>query len=179
MASLLFICGMPGSGKSSFGKRLANKLAWSFLDLDELITRVSGNAPQQIILNSGETDFRQIEAEILRTTSSLSNHVIACGGGTPCFNDNLTWMKKQGVVAYLDLPLKTIHQRILQSEGFKKRPLLGDSPELVFENLSKTWDGREFYYSQIDWKINGLDLKLPAIMEEFQKQLAAFNEASH
>jgi shikimate kinase len=179
MSSLLFICGMPGSGKSSFGKRLANKLGWSFLDLDERITETSGQSPQQLIILSGEDEFRRIESEILRSTAGKENHVIACGGGTPCFHDNLAWMKKHGLVAYLELPLKTIHQRILQSEGFKKRPLLGNAPELVIENLSKTWSDRESFYSQIDWKINGLDLKLPAIIEEFQKRLAAFNEASH
>lgn len=179
MASLLFICGMPGSGKSSFGKRLANKLGWSFLDLDERITETSGRSPQKLIISSGEVEFRRIESEILRSIAGKDKHVIACGGGTPCFHDNLIWMEKQGIVAYLELPLKTIHQRILQSEGFKKRPLLGNSPGLVFENLSRTWSVRESYYSQIDWKINGLDLKFPAIIEEFQKRLAAFNEASH
>ena len=129
MQQLLFICGMPGSGKSTLGKRLANKLLYDFQDLDKCIEKHSGLTPAALIHTFGEAHFREIEAEVLRTISFQNSCVVSCGGGTPCFHDNLNWMKEHGNLLFIDVPLVSLMQRILQADGLKKRPLLGENPE--------------------------------------------------
>ncbi|MFM2285270.1 MAG: hypothetical protein RLZZ543_767 [Bacteroidota bacterium] len=169
----LFICGMPGSGKSGLGKRLANRMLWSFVDLDQLIEQRCGKSPAVLITELGEAAFRQMEAEALRSLSSKTNTVIACGGGTPCFLGNLEWMQSQGIVLFIDMPLKSIMQRLLQSKGQAKRPLLGNGEAELAQRLEMIWQQREAYFKQIDWWINGLHIDLEALALELKQRIAS------
>jgi shikimate kinase len=166
MQQLLFICGMPGSGKSTLGKRLANKLLYDFQDLDKCIEKYSGQTPASLIHAFGEAHFRTIEAEVLRTIPVQNSCVVSCGGGTPCFHDNLNWMKKQGTILFLDVPLVTLIQRILQADGLKKRPLLGENPEEAKNKLSQIWLEREPHFKQIEWWENGLSINIDRLVEK-------------
>jgi shikimate kinase len=166
MQQILFICGMPGSGKSTLGKRLANKLLYDFQDLDKCIEKYSGQTPASLIHAFGEDHFRKIEAEVLRTISLQNSCVVSCGGGTPCFHDNLKWMKEQGTVLFLDVPLVSLIQRILQADGLKKRPLLGENPEEAQNKLSQIWLEREPFFNQIEWWENGLSVNIDRLVEK-------------
>jgi shikimate kinase len=166
MQQLLFICGMPGSGKSTLGKRLANKLLYDFLDLDKCIEKYSGQTPAALILTFGEAHFREIEAEVLRKISLQNSCVVSCGGGTPCFHDNLNWMKKHGNVMFIEVPLVSLMQRILQADGLKKRPLLGENPEDAHKKLTQIWIEREPYFQQIEWRENGLSINIDRLAEK-------------
>jgi shikimate kinase len=127
----IFIVGFMGAGKSTFGKKLATKLKIEFLDLDQHIASVNGfNYLAEYINTKGLSTFRQVESELLK---SLPNKpmVVATGGGTPCYFDNMIWMKQAGLVIYLKLDEGFLISRLKQSD-LSKRPLLKDkSPDEI------------------------------------------------
>ena len=166
MQQLLFICGMPGSGKSTLGKRLANKLLYDFYDLDKCIEKYSSQSPASLIQMFGEAHFRAIEAKVLRNISLKNSCVVSCGGGTPCFHDNLNWMKKHGNLMFIEVPLVSLMQRILQADGLKKRPLLGENPEEAQKKITQIWLDREPYFKQIEWWENGISINLDSVVEK-------------
>lgn len=118
----VFLIGFMGSGKSTFGKKLATKLGYNFIDLDEEIAKQAGKSVAEIIEQEGEEKFRQMESIALKGLQT-AKAVIATGGGTPCFFDNTDWMQQQGLVVYLNVPEGVILSR-LQTTDLSKRPLL-------------------------------------------------------
>lgn len=122
MQQLIFLIGFMGSGKSFTGRRLAQRLALPFIDLDELIEQEAGRSIPRIFQEDGEAAFRKLEAETLRSLENRTPAVIACGGGTPCFHDNMEWMNTHGLTVFLDPPVAVIADR-LQRE-MDHRPLL-------------------------------------------------------
>jgi shikimate kinase len=119
----IFLIGFMGSGKSSFGKKLAARLKLKFVDLDEFVAQTNEmHDVQQLIEEKGMDFFREAESEVLKSIKP-ENWVISTGGGTPCFFDNLDWMKRRGVVVFLNVDESHIFSR-LSSSDFEKRPLL-------------------------------------------------------
>jgi shikimate kinase len=92
---IVFLCGMMGSGKSSLGKKIASKMHWDFIDLDILIEEEEKKTISEIFKNSGENYFRNIETQALqKIILSKKNVIVALGGGTPCFNNNMEYFFK-------------------------------------------------------------------------------------
>lgn len=120
---------MPGAGKSVMGKRLAEKLGWQFIDLDEWIVESAGLSIADIFSSSGEAFFRKIEQDCLQKTADIENAVIASGGGTPCHHQNMDWMNAHGLTVFLDVPVEVIASRLLHSGTHAKRPLLASHAE--------------------------------------------------
>jgi shikimate kinase len=146
MKSPVFICGMPGSGKSTLGKKLATRLSAKFVDLDKAIAIDTGKSPADWLVQDGEAAFRAVESEVLRNLDLGTYAVVSCGGGTPCFNENLAWMLHAGKVVYLDLPIGMLLQRLQQADA-DERPLLAHV--LSFEGLSELYEKRKAWYEQI------------------------------
>ena len=96
----LFIIGFTGVGKSTFGKQIAHYLNKKFIDLDHAIEQKCEKKIVQIFDENGEEFFRILEREVLLNLD-IKNAVIACGGGTPCFFDNLDWMNLNGKTVFL------------------------------------------------------------------------------
>lgn len=120
----IFLLGMPGSGKSKLGKRLATHLGREFLDTDHYIESQLEMSIQQIFREKGEEYFRKQEAEAIRAIGSQSSPlVIATGGGLPCFHQNMEWMKQQGITVYLEVPVGVLVSRI-ETNG--DRPMFKD-----------------------------------------------------
>lgn len=120
----MFLWGMPGAGKSTFGQIYARHHDKSFADLDLYISEVTGTSPAEWIRTSGEIKFREVEAQLLRELWRIHKpDVIACGGGTPCFCNNATWMKRQGITLFLDVPVHILIDR-LKAAPQEDRPLL-------------------------------------------------------
>jgi shikimate kinase len=146
MKSPVFICGMPGSGKSTLGKKLAARWGTLFIDLDKAIEIETGKSPSAWITQDGEVAFRAVESEVLRNLDLGTFTVVSCGGGTPCFNNNLSWMLQNGKLVYLDLPIGMLLQRLQQADA-DERPLL--SAALSFEGLTELYEKRKAWYEQI------------------------------
>jgi shikimate kinase len=138
----IFLIGLPGSGKTTTGKELAKNLGVPFIDLDvEIETKEKRNI-QQLFKVLGEGYFRKVESAILKEwCNSESDFVMATGGGTPCFFDNMEILNKAGKSIFFDVPTKEIAGRIKKSQ-LNKRPL--------FENLhdEELKDKIEFLRSQ-------------------------------
>ncbi len=118
----VYLIGFMGSGKSTFGKKLAAKLNMPFVDTDKAIEQAQGKTIPQIFSEYGEAYFRSLEAAFIRSTTEYTSALISCGGGTPCFNDNMDWMRENGITVYLKVPEEHLFQRLRTRTA--KRPLL-------------------------------------------------------
>ncbi len=119
----IFIIGLPGAGKTFAGKALAEQLRFPFYDLDALVEEQSAQTISTIFDEVGEDGFRKREAEALRSfTQQAQQFVMACGGGTPCFNENMEFMNAHGLTIYLTEPIEIIAQRLAKEKAH--RPLI-------------------------------------------------------
>ncbi len=120
----IYLIGMPASGKTTFGKRLAKALAYPFFDLDWEIEKKEGMSIPDIFSQYGEEYFRILEREAVREITP-SPAIIATGGGAPCFYDNMEWLTKLGYVIFLDVPVDLLAERAWKRLG--SRPLLNQT----------------------------------------------------
>jgi len=116
-----------------------------FYDLDDMIEKSEQLSIAAIFEKKGESRFRELESAVLRNFEGQDTGIIACGGGTPCFGDNLSWMNANGMTVYLEATPAGIHQRVL--EELDKRPLLRDvnPAELLFFIEQKLKEREPFY----------------------------------
>ena len=153
----VFLIGFMGSGKTTIGKKLANYLKYEFIDLDKLIESKAGMSIVNYFELHGEGAFRELERDTLQKTEFPENVIIATGGGAPCFGDNMEWMNKNGLVAYLSLTPKALASRLEHSKTDRPliRHLKGD--ELIDFISSKLHD-REVFYNQAKYVVSASDL---------------------
>lgn len=145
---IYFLIGMPGVGKTTFGDALATQLQLPFIDLDSYIEQREGCTIAQLF-TKGETYFRSVESDaLLELLHRKDAFVLACGGGTPCFNNNLQVMKSKGIVVYLKAEMSTILARISKQKS-SVRPLL-DSAIALQQQLTHLYQSRVFFYEQAD-----------------------------
>ena len=143
----IVLVGFPGAGKSTIGKRLAERLNMDFVDLDLYIEEKYHTAIPLLFQRYGESAFRTLEYTALLEVLTLQNCVIATGGGTPCQKDAMEQINAHSLSIYLELSENQIVEHLLNSK--KKRPLthLMSEPELR-EYVHKTLAIREKYYSR-------------------------------
>ena len=158
----IYLLGMPGSGKTTLSKQLAKEINYHFVDLDELIIQSERYAISEIFAIHGEEYFRQVEQKILQQTCTLSKSIIALGGGTPCFFDNMQVIKKSGFSIYLDVPLEVLAQRV--SKEATTRPLLNVQPENLLSQITEKYKQREAFYKQANLTISGANLSVQDIL---------------
>lgn len=142
----IFLIGYMGAGKTTAGKELAKELNLEFIDLDNFIQSRFQKTISQIFHEMGESEFRNIESNMLKEVGEFENVVISTGGGTPCFFDNMEFMNKVGTTVYLKATAKALSERLNTCK--EKRPLIKDKNEkelltFVTENMEK----REPFYS--------------------------------
>lgn len=138
-----------GSGKSSSGKVIAALLRWKFVDLDELVEKNEGIAVAEVFASRGEEYFRTAETEALRSVSGRTMTVVACGGGTPCSEQNMALMKSTGMAVYLRLPAEILVSRLRHS--MTHRPLLQNAgPAELKARVQDLIALRSQWYEQAD-----------------------------
>ena len=144
----LFLIGMPGAGKTTLGRALAAHYALPFLDLDAEIVARAGQVIPAIFLEYGEAHFRELEAEVLREIANQAAPlVLATGGGTPCFHDNLTVLNTTGFTLWLDVPVPVLATRLAAGKERASRPLLATAGPTE-KWLAETLSGRQQFYTQ-------------------------------
>jgi shikimate kinase len=139
-----------GAGKSYWGARLSKFSGLKFIDLDHCIEEFTSKKVATIFEEKGEEGFRVVEREVLQdVTFQLKDFVMACGGGTPCFFNNLEFMKQQGKVVWLASSPQKIRERLLGERAH--RPLISKlSEEQLEEYIFTTLQTRQFFYQQAD-----------------------------
>ena len=141
----IFLIGFMGSGKTHWGRIWAQKNQLTFYDLDEQIEKTMGETVANIFEKKGEDNFREMERYVLRKFDVRNNFLMACGGGTPCFFENLHWMNEQGTTIYLQASPQEILEKIMNET--EERPLLKklNSSELLFFIEQKLKEREPFY----------------------------------
>ena len=141
----IFLIGFMGSGKTHWGKIWAVNNKRSFIDLDEMIEKTAGEKVAEIFEKKGEDHFRQLETTALKNCAVLTNTIIACGGGTPCYYDNMQWMNEQGTTIYITCTAAEILKRVALEQ--EKRPLFRklNKAELLFFIEQKLKEREPFY----------------------------------
>lgn len=151
----IFLIGLMGSGKSFLGKKIAQSIQLPFLDLDAEIEKQEGLSISKIFSTQGKEYFRTIEAAALRKHSEVKEFVMATGGGTPCFHNNMSFINQIGTSIFLDTPMKEILER-LNSPQKKLRPLLeGVSGDAIEQTLEKMLEIRLPFYEKANFTVNG------------------------
>ncbi len=156
---IVYLIGFMGSGKSTAGRKLASLLGWSFIDLDKRIEEYSGKKIPEIFSEFGETYFRKIESEVLKSYESHNDIVISAGGGTPCLQDNMDFMLGTGLTIYLKLTPGQLKNRLVKSKT--ERPLIkGLSGEELLNFIGEKLSSREKWYNQAEITVEGLDVDI-------------------
>jgi shikimate kinase len=162
----IYLVGFMGSGKSTIGKRLANNLKFSFIDLDKYIEDHTMKTIPEIFEQKGEAEFRKLENKYLKEVSEIENVIISTGGGVPCFADNMTIMKQQGKIIYLQLDNISLANRLNNSKLKNSRPLIKNIPESELVNfISIKISEREPFYNQADITINTLNFNIDQLVQ--------------
>jgi shikimate kinase len=154
-----------GSGKTHWGNLLAVKMNLPFFDLDTVISKTEELTISQVFSIKGEEYFRYKEKEVLEElVSDHERFILSCGGGTPCFFNNIEFMKKSGKVVWLNTSIETLKERLLKERML--RPLIrsiGDR-ELRTYIIRKLGE-RKMYYEQADMMVNEESISIEPLVE--------------
>jgi shikimate kinase len=153
---------MMGVGKTTVGRLLATELGYGFIDTDEVITASAKKSINQIFAQEGETEFRQLESDVLSQVSAFTKLTVATGGGIILKRENWSYLH-HGLIVWLDASAELLYNRLKEDTT---RPLLQDSnPLLKLRNLLKE---RESLYALADLRITLQEGETP---EEIAKRV--------
>jgi shikimate kinase len=146
---LIFLIGFPGVGKSTLGLELAQLMNFDFVDSDKEISTKENKSIAQILKKDGEEHFRKLESDWLNNYISDKNTIVSCGGGLPCFNNNIEILKSKG---------KVIHLKSFEDDAIRKieespedYPILDAIPHDKQRSfISDLFRKRSFFYAQAD-----------------------------
>ena len=174
MKSNLILIGFSGTGKSSVGRRLAERLAWRFLDLDDTIVAMAGKSVPAIFAEDGEARFRELESQALRAACTGEHAVVATGGGAVVAETNREFMLANGFVVCLEASPTAIHARLQrhreEDEAAALRPLLeGNEPRTRIAALKSQ---RQAFYAASHATVHTDDLGEAEVAEEVHRALA-------
>lgn len=161
----IFLIGFMGSGKSYWARHLAESLQLPLLDMDEKIEKRTGLSITDIFSQRGEMYFRNMEHEMLKELINKDEILLSCGGGLPCFNDNMTLMNQHGLTIWLDPPVEVMVDRLKRKKY--KRPLLKDlSDGQLLEFVNEKLAERTAFYSQAKLIINPIDYSVESLTQK-------------
>lgn len=159
----IFLIGFMGSGKSTTGRKLAARLRWSFVDLDDRIEERAGMKIPEIFSEKGEAWFREMESSVLQDLAHNTDLVVSTGGGAPCHDDNMDFMLRSGLTVYLKLTPEQLKNRLKNSKT--ERPLLKNINEPDFTDyISRKLREREKWYSRAAITIDGFETDISSLI---------------
>ena len=143
----IILIGYMGSGKTTVGKALSKETGMMFYDLDWYIESRMRKSVSQIFAERGEEGFRKIEHNMLHEVAEFEDVIISCGGGTPCFFDNMDYLNQQGDVVYLKVTPEVLYKHLLMAKV--ERPLLKDkTAEELIAYITEHLKEREPFYTK-------------------------------
>ena len=149
----IILIGYMGAGKTTVGRALAKDMGLMFYDLDWYIESRRHKTVAQLFDEVGEEGFRSIERNMLHEVAEFEDVVISCGGGTPCFYDNIDYMNSQAQVVYLRAEPEVLLAHLQM--GKTKRPLLqGKSPEELSLFIREQLERREPFYRKAAYELD-------------------------
>lgn len=162
----IYLLGFMGCGKTHWGKLISEKLKIPFFDLDEQIVASEGKSINDIFAELGEEFFRLKEKEVLyMITESHDSFVMACGGGTPCFFNNIDYMNKSGVTVWFHCSVDCLFERLVKEK--EKRPLIRSlSDEQLRSYITKKYADRKIFYQQADVLIDDDGVSLQKVIDD-------------
>jgi len=161
----IFLIGFMGSGKTTLGKELSKDLNLKFIDLDRYIEYKIGMTITDIFNNKGENKFRRIEKESLLEVSQEKNVVIATGGGTPCFYNNMQKILDCGISIYLKIEIEDLLKRFKKNR--KGRPLIQNkSINEIATYIKNKLPERDNFYKKSNYTIDAKDINMEIIKEK-------------
>ena len=162
----IFLIGFMGSGKTYWGRLLSEKLNMPFFDLDEEIVNAENKSITEIFAREGEEYFRLKEKEVLHSIAdNNTTFIMSCGGGAPCYFNNIEYMHKVGTTVWLNTSIDTLYSRLLKEK--EQRPLLKDlSDDNLRTFIKKKFSDRKIYYEQADMKIEDENITLDHFIEK-------------
>lgn len=177
----LYIIGYMGCGKTTFGRALSEATGIRFIDLDHLIEERHNATVREIFDTKGEAEFRRIERDMLRETAELEDVIVSCGGGTPCFFDNVAFMNEHGTTLWLEATHECLFSRLVRKR--EKRPLLaGRTDDEIRDIISSQLEARSPFYSQaaIRWQGDSLEdrRQINDNVADFLKEYPCFSKNS-
>ena len=163
-AMRIFLIGFMGCGKTHWGKQLSEKLRMPFFDLDNLIEEREGKSITDIFAEMGEEYFRMLEKDVLyMITENHPTFVMACGGGAPCFFNNIDYMKKRGTTVWINCSTDCLYTRLVKEK--EKRPLIKSLPNDELKSfIIKKYSDRKIFYQQADVILAEDDVNLESLI---------------
>ncbi len=159
----LFIIGYKSSGKTTIGKKLAQRLNMEFIDLDDVIELRESKTVPEIYTEKGDAEFRKMEWEALNEIVKKDNIVVSTGGGAPCHCNNMNLMEKYGEVLYIHLDNDTLVSRL--KHATKDRPIvLNKSDEELREYVADLRNRCEHHYTRAKYIVEGKDITVERII---------------
>ena len=149
----IILIGYMGAGKTTIGKALSKELGITFYDLDWYIESRMRKTVSEIFAERGEEGFRKIEYNMLHEVAEFEDVIISCGGGTPCFFDNMDYLNQQGQVVYLKAEPEVLYKHLQM--GRVERPLLkGKSKEELLTFIKEQLEKREPFYTKAHYTLD-------------------------
>ena len=149
----IILIGYMGAGKTTIGKALSKELGATFYDLDWYIESRMRKTVAQIFAERGEEGFRKMEHSMLHEVAEFENVIISCGGGTPCFFDNMDYLNQQGQVVYLKAEPEVLYKHLQMAKV--ERPLLkGKSKEELLKFIKEQLEKREPFYTKARYTLD-------------------------
>ena len=163
----IFLIGYMGSGKTTVGKKLARQLQYRFIDMDEVFEEKYHIQVADFFEKYDENSFREIESNLIKETELIENAVISTGGGTPCFNDNLSWMKRSGLTIYLKLSVLALVNRLTNAK--QARPLLKNmNDNELTKFITKQLKERDVFYKEAQIITNGENCEIETLAQSIK-----------
>ena len=165
----IYLIGYMAAGKTTVGKRLAERIGWHFVDLDNAFLQIHGYTPNEYIRQFGIDAFRRKEKYVLEDIADMSpyeNVVYATGGGYPCYEDNMECLAELGTSIYLRWEARDLAKRLMLTDLSERPVLQGRTEEELLSFISPQLAAREEYYLKADHVVDA-----PGFTEDADEQL--------
>jgi len=162
----IFLIGFMGSGKTYLGRQLSEKLRLPFFDLDEQVEAKEGKNINQLFDEHGEEYFRLLEKDTLHIiTESHETFIMATGGGTPCYYNNIDYMNQVGTTVWINSSIDILFERLLKEKD--NRPLLKNLDPVQLKGfILKKYGDRKIYYEQASFTVEDDNESFDKIFEK-------------